>query len=443
MLPAGYASAQVYSPMANDSFAAPYNPPGGTDRIFIYNEPGYHGDLSASIRAVSADGQADWNFTWAVYDGVAKLYTALPGSFTGASSVMDTITVNSGYQVTISRGAETHVFRVWLIFNDFQVEITNKDADDKLLFGYYNCSSLDLRADTTLVQGYYYNPDNGSRILLYNNYAVRWSTNNTAASTPANRLITRVNSPPSEDTWYILHITDRFKLVRADSVFYESIQSDAKITAEFINLSDKDEYPGDHNYESFYKDGVKSAPGKYRFDISASRNSTTYKIDFDDGEILETDTAGSNLVHEFRKPGTYNVVLTTKSDKPYECPDSATAEATLEYGKFLLPNVFTPNNSGENDKLELASNDAFRSEDVSVITIDITIFDRAGRKVHMYSGNIRDWEGWTGNVMNSNREAPEGVYFYVITALFYYKNPVKDPIKNSIYKGFIHLYRQD
>jgi gliding motility-associated-like protein len=402
----------------------------------------------ASILAVSPDRQTGWNFQWAVYNQVDSLYSALTGSFNGESSVLDTISVSSGYQVTMAKGAETYIYRVWIVFNDFQVEITNKDAENNLLFGYFNCSSLDLRADTTLVQCYYFNPDNGVRINIFNNYSIRWTTNNSAASIPANRLITRVNSPPSEDTWYFLNLTDRFKLVRGDSVFYKSIQSDAKISGEYINLSDSSEYP--LSYKEYYNDGSgssaeenRSAPGKYRFDISASRNLVSYKIDFGDGEIAEADTSASEIVHEFKKPGTYKVVLTTKSDRPYECTDSATVDATLAYGKLLLPNVFTPNNSGDNDILNIeGSNDIFRSEDVSVVTMDIAIFDRAGRKVHAFSGNIRDWEGWDGNVMHSNREAPEGVYFYVITALFYYKNPVKDPITSKMYKGFIHLYRK-
>ena len=92
----------------------------------------------------------------------------------------------------------------------------------------------------------------------------------------------------------------------------------------------------------------------------------------------------------------------------------------------------------------LHSNNIFRSEDISVVTIDITIFDRAGRKMHTYAGDIRDWKGWDGLVMNSDRKAPEGVYFWVVSSLIYFKNP--DPQQNDItkevYSGFFHLYRQ-
>jgi len=437
----GKVTGQIYSPAASDSLPAVYNPSGGTDQVFIFNQTEYKGNLSASIMALPVDRLTGWTFQWALYATASQLYLPLPETSSGWYSVIDTIHASSGYQVTMTKGDLVNTYRVWLVFNDYDLEITNKDADDKLQFGYFNCSSLDLRADTSLVPLFYYNPVSGDRIRIYNNYTIRWKTDNPDASVPASKLITRVNNPPSEDTWYYLTLNDRFDLRRADSVFYESIQSDAQITGTYIPLGDSSEYPG-HHYEWFYADDIKSAPGKYKFDISASRNSASYMIDFGDGETMETDSGDVEIIHEFEKPGKYQVVLTTKSDKPYECVDSASAEAELAYGDLSLPNVFSPNNDGENDELNFyENNNVFRSEDVSIVTIDLSIFDRAGRKMHEYSGNMRDWKGWDGRVMHSNRDAPEGVYYYVITTLYYYKDPL-NPISKGLFKGFFHLYRQ-
>jgi gliding motility-associated-like protein len=326
------------------------------------------------------------------------------------------------------------------LLNDFEVVITNKDEGDSLLFGYYNCASLDLRADTNQVRLYYFNPGTQERVWIYNSMTFRWTTDNPEATNPAGRLITRVNNPPSEDTWYILTVTDRFKLVRTDSVFYKSIQSDAKMTATYVSLSDTAAYP-DRDYGRYYTDDNRSAPGIYRFDMSASKNTALYLLDFGDGETLDTTDGESVVVHEFEKPGKYKVVLITKSGKPYECVDSVTTEAELVYGKLALPNVFSPNSDGNNDELVFDDNNIFRSEDVSVVSIDIAIFDRAGQKMHTYSGEMRNWTGWNGKVLHSNRDAPEGVYYYVISALFYYRDP-GNPISNSVYKGFFHLYRE-
>jgi gliding motility-associated-like protein len=341
----------------------------------------------------------------------------------------------------MTKGAANQVFRIWILVNDLDVKITNKDAEDKLLFGYYNCSSLDLRVVTTRIPLFYYNPDSTNIKTVDINYTIKWTVDNPKASIPENKLITRVNKPPSEDTWYIITLTDPYGLRRSDSVFYESIQSDAILaTPEYINLSDEVEYPG-RNYGAYYKDNIYSAPGKYRFDISGSRNVASYEIDFGDGEVFISDGDTLSVVHEYKRPGTYKVVLTTKSEKPDECLDSTSAEAKLDYSQFILPNVFTPNDDGDNEVLSLEkSNDVFRSEDISVISIEIAIFDRAGLKVHEYSGTIMDWQGWNGKVRNSNRNAPEGVYFYVISALYVFKQGATTPNKET-HKGFFHLDR--
>jgi hypothetical protein len=437
---AGKASGQIFSPEASDSFGAAYNLAGGTDKVFVYNIEKYQQGRTIAIAALSEDKQTGWNFNWSVYDQNAHTYIPIPGTSTGWSSILDTLTVSSGYQVMMTKGSVTSVYRVWLVFNDFEVIITNKDAENKLQFGYYNCSSLDLRSDTTAYPSYYYNPVNGNRIRIVNTYTIRWTTDNPEAGVPPSKLITRVSNPPSEDTWYKVNVTDRFKLLRADSVFYVSIQSKAEMaTPVYVNL-DSAGYPG-KNYELYYNADIKSAPGRYTFDISGSRNSMRYELDFGDGEILVTDTAGTAIEHEYKKPGKYKVTLTTKSDQPYECVDSVNAEAELVYALFKLPNVFSPD--GGLTRENLHNNNIFRSEDISVVTIEITIFDRAGRKMHTYSGDIRDWEGWDGQVMNSDRKAPEGVYYWAVSTLIYFKDPdIKDPITKEVYSGFFHLYRQ-
>jgi hypothetical protein len=437
---AAKSAGQIFSPEASDSFGAAYNAAGGTDKVFIYNMEKYRQGRTIAIVALPEDGQTGWNFNWSVYDNTAHAYVPIPGETSGRSSTLDTLTVSSGYQVTMTKGSVTSVYRVWLVFNDFEVIITNKDSENNLQFGYFNCSSLDLRSDTTANQSYYYNPVNGNRIKIVNTYTIRWTTDNPAAGIPPSRLITRVGNPPSEDTWYKINVTDRFKLLRTDSVFYKSIQSKAEMAAPvYVNL-DSAGYPG-KNYELYYNAGIKSAPGRYKFDISGSKNSTSYELKFGDDTIMVTDTAGTSIEHEYEKPGIYHVTLTTKSEKPYECVDSVTADVELVYALFELPNVFSPD--GGLTRENLHNNNIFRSEDVSVVTIEITIFDRAGRKMHNYSGDIRDWKGWDGLVMNSDRKAPEGVYYWVVSTLIYFRKPdVKDPITKEAYSGFFHLYRQ-
>ncbi len=444
--------AQIFAPAASDSFNANYNQVTGNDRVYVFNRPSYNAAINASIIASSVDRETGWAFQWAVFSHADSAYHNLPGTSTGAFSSIDNITASSGYRVEVSKGPEKDTFRVWVVINDMNLKVTNKDAENKLKFGYYKCASLDLHADTTRIPLYYYNPRSGARVNVPNSYKIRWTTNNPEASNPPSSLIARVNNPPYADTWYRLTVTDLYGISRSDSVFYESIQTMAAMsTPVYVALSDTSEYPGT-NYGGFYNDDILSAPGKYRFDLSGSKNLSTYMILFGDGDTLISSVDDPLVVvHEYKKPGVYKVVLTTRSEE--NCTDSVSVSAELKnafgdgpFKNFTLPNVITPNADNRNDRLVIdedvsGGNDVFRSEDVSVLVIDISIFDRVGHKVHSYAGSIREWEGWNGLIRDSNRQAPEGVYFYVITLLEAY-NDKEYPIGEKVKRGFFHLYRE-
>jgi hypothetical protein len=439
-------NAQIISPSANDSVVASY----GNHKVFIFNAPQYKAPVIASIIAVAPDQNTDWVFQWSVYSPVDSGFIAISGSQTGNRSIIDTITVQAGYTVQMNRGIETIYDTVWVIINDLDVKITNKDASDTLLYGYYDCSSLDLHADTTRTPAWYYNPHTNQRLYPGNMYTIRWTTDNPETGNPSSRLLTRVTDPPWKDTWYILTITDRFGMKRKDSVVYNSIQSKAVISlADYISpAEDSLIHPRHDWYEKFYNynDGSKSAPALYKFDLSASKNLVSYEFDFGDGDSLLLGNDSLLIYHDFKKPGLYKALLTTRSGPPFECIDSVSVTVQVDEAtgtNFIMPNVFTPDGS-QNKKYiysESAVNDVFRTTDVSVIYLDISIYSRTGLKVHAFEGNIRDWGGWDGKIMNSNRDAPEGVYFYVISQLDAYQDH-NDPIRKKEMKGFIHLYRK-
>lgn len=435
--------AQVFAPSANDSSIAFY----GNDKVFVFNKPYFKAPLKAAVFAVPPDGTDGWVFQWSIYSSKDSIYIPLPGSGAGNISVLDTISVTSGFQVDIIKDTIINTFRAWIIVNDLDVKILNKDENDTLLFGYFDCKSLDLHADTAKSRTYYFNPATNQKFDPGHNYVIRWTTDNAEATTPASRLRTRVNDPPWKDTWYILTVSDRFGLTRRDSVIYKSIQSKAEIVATYIALTDTSVYPTREEwFEDFYRyeEGRKSAPAIYKFDISGSENFAKYEIVFGDGDTLKMGNDTVEVHHEYEKPitGNYNVILTTWSDPPFACMDTAVPETAVEVDfaretNFNMPNVFTP---GKGENGVYMPGGLFRTNDVSVIFIDITIFTRTGLKVHQYEGNIRDWKGWDGTIMNSGREAPEGVYYYVITRFNSYQDS-NDPISRKLMNGFIHLYR--
>jgi hypothetical protein len=447
-------SAQLSSPDKASSFKVEYASNPGTDSVFVFNRPVYNAKNTITLRATSTDSTTGWGFLWSVYNETTLNYDMVPKADAGISSVIDTISVSSGYRVIMTKGAESDTFRVWILFNDFTVSITNKDEAGTVLSGDRNCKSVTLIADTLVFPLVYPEPGTNNRCDTVDKYYFRWKADNDLSDDPSGTsFIGRIYNPPFRDTWYTVTVTDDFKLSRSDSVFCPAIASKAYMTADHVTLFDSVEYPGTHY--SYYYDDVLSAPGKFRFDISDSENSIWYKIDFGDSIIFETESDTGKIVHEYELPKKYTARLLTRSPEPYSCLDSFLVENSIELDAdttFVLPNVFTPNGDFHNDIALLFGdennktiNNVFRSTDISVFNIDITIFDRIGKKVHHYSGNIRDWIGWDGNVMGSNREAPDGVYFYCLTRYFYGTSEDDQQLHRmeKTSKGFIHLYREN
>ena len=150
------------------------------------------------------------------------------------------------------------------------------------------------------------------------------------------------------------------------------------------------------------------------------------------------------------------------------CEDSAKVEQGIYVQKSQLdiPNVFTPNGDNLHDRW------VFKHQ--SLENCKISIMDRTGKVVYKVEiDDIYSWEGWDGNIRDSDREAPKGQYYYVLEAMGYdgihYKdptlwsqmkifggqgvnkdggtpggsNPGSDPEggANTLYTGWLYLYR--
>lgn len=84
--------------------------------------------------------------------------------------------------------------------------------------------------------------------------------------------------------------------------------------------------------------------------------------------------------------------------------------------EFIIPNVFTPNGDGYNDR--------FKAVVTNIKDYEMIIFNRWGKEVYRSEDMF---EGWDGNINNS--KAAQGVYFFVI----YYTEYVDDD----------HQYKKD
>jgi gliding motility-associated-like protein len=119
-----------------------------------------------------------------------------------------------------------------------------------------------------------------------------------------------------------------------------------------------------------------------------------------------TRTTTSNIPTSavYNTPGTYSVTLYTAKGS---CSDTLIKIIKIDIpSKLEVPNVFTPN--GDN------SNDIFFVKTANLSEITALIYDRWGNKIYELTtdkGNIA-WDGKT----QTGKEAPDGTYFYIITA---------------------------
>ena len=95
---------------------------------------------------------------------------------------------------------------------------------------------------------------------------------------------------------------------------------------------------------------------------------------------------------------------------------------------FIVPNVFTPDFPGTGGA-NGGYNNVFYMQTANVDGWSITIYDRWGKEMFK-STNPTDY--WNGNT-ESGGKAPDGVYYYIITAI----------CQNTTYKkdGFLQLIR--
>jgi gliding motility-associated-like protein len=110
---------------------------------------------------------------------------------------------------------------------------------------------------------------------------------------------------------------------------------------------------------------------------------------------------GKGPVENNLPKGTYKIIVTDV----YGC--FGTVVATLDENSCCqvgMPNAFTPNNDGQNDKFQAVTNRA-------IPRFEMTVFNRWGQKV-FYTTKYDD--GWNGTYQNTGKVADLGVYYYKV-----------------------------
>ncbi|MCS6904046.1 MAG: gliding motility-associated C-terminal domain-containing protein [Bacteroidia bacterium] len=109
-----------------------------------------------------------------------------------------------------------------------------------------------------------------------------------------------------------------------------------------------------------------------------------------------------NPIYTFTKAGTYTITLIAGTNTP--CPDTTSQVLVVYPLNLIVPNVFTPNGDGVNDKWVIVAE--------GIKEIRIVVFDRWGSRV-WETYHLNDfWEGFC-----VSKPCPPGTYFYKISAI--------------------------
>ena len=123
------------------------------------------------------------------------------------------------------------------------------------------------------------------------------------------------------------------------------------------------------------------------------------------------------------KPGENVITVLADGGPPYYCTNTDTAHIWVDVNVVIsIPNAFTPNGDGYNDTFGVKTN--------GIEQLEMEIFDRWGKLMHKIDTLDGRWDGTN----LSGKKAPDGVYFYEMSATAY-------DFKDYVRQGSIHLFR--
>lgn len=359
------------------------------------------GTSSAALNAASPGGVGPFTFSWFRWSDATRGFTDPVTSQTGVMNSTAANLTEGGYRVNISNSQGYSTSLTSWIFYDSSPGASARLANN-------TCDYVALDGDTSSVirRFYYRDPANGSNLGLKNEISFTWSSDpESVIPFPSIELNPITFTPPLEDVTYRLRVSTLGCATEA-SFFYESIHVKADFT-------------------------VSPVEGEAPLEVTLTDKSVraaTYLWEFGDDSISTEKDPGP---HTYYIPDEYSVKLTVESQ--LHCIDSMRFnDIVVEPSALAIPNVFTPNEDGLNDR--------FMIDKRSLRYVSVVVFSRAGIKVYDFQGEgqiLKEWDGWDGNVGNSSAKASPGVYYYIIKALGW--DDVKYDSKE--YRGFVYLYR--
>ncbi len=426
---------QIYGPLADFAKKLTYNTYSGDDSVFIFYSTADLPEKGSLTAIPTVPG--NYNFEWSKYnpsingfDPVFLVQSGLPQSVAGNLD-------EGGYKVRIFNGVGVDVsFTAWVYLNELRAE-AEKDDQGNLKPFKYTCFLIQLNGFVFIDTFYYYDFSTHEKLLLQNDYTFRWTSDNPDLNIPFANIYEDpqiISHFPTIDTRFLFTVTDSFMMQVSDDVFYKTIHVDAKFR---IMIFDKEETKLYIDPSDPYEGG---APLKVRF-INESQNGNSFEWIFSDsvrsGLFSNEFTTDVNYEPEYSYyipgfPQDYYPALVAWSMEG--CTDTFTIDQPIIVlpSELEIPNVFSPDGDGINRY--------FKVEHQSIEEFSIIIMNRWGKVVYRAeTGDLYEWEGWDGKVLNTNQPASPGAYFYIIEARGY---DSKRYYRNQ-YKGTVYLFRGD
>jgi gliding motility-associated-like protein len=409
------------------------------DSIFVFLAP-----KVPVLKAVYPNCNDSCEFSWYKYNRTAKKFEAIAMHDSAVnSSTYNNVPVGC-YKVYIEKDTLIDSLRAWVVIDSLSLEL-EKDTAGAVPRGNYFCRYLDLKYTLETPDYTYTDVTVPATDSAWNKVTLTWTSDNmeTLPTAYASRNYSRIYSPPAEDTYFYLHAVDQYGLEVVDTVFYKSIQTDAKMEKTLT---------GSKVASGLDETDTTSSPLTVVF-RNRSINGNEYQWYFYDSlttnpePVIRLDTSAIDTV--YYTPGKYTVKLISYSEE--NCVDSASLTITVANSTIDWPNVFTPNTFSPNDD---GLNDYFKPYFNSIKKFHISIFSRWGVEVYKFDGDVNYWDGWDGRIKGSGFKAPVGVYYYVVSLEGYGKlmppsssssssSSSSTTTSSSDYqlKGFVYLFR--
>lgn len=147
-----------------------------------------------------------------------------------------------------------------------------------------------------------------------------------------------------------------------------------------------------------------------------STGANRYAWNFGDGNTDFTQ----NPKHSYSDTGLFTVTMIAAND--HDCNDTISQKLrVLDIYRIHIPTAFSPNKDDFNT--------IWKPEFTSILTVEVTIFNRWGEKIHFSNDNTGSWDGTYNGV-----DCQDGVYYYYLK--------VRDNRKKwHYYNGMITLLR--